>query len=394
MSLSALSLCGPAIAPVAQIAQDIVSMAQVAAEVVNASTFTVPQQNLKGSVNQGGGGSGGSGCGKPSPCGGCKSKTKSCGGGGGGCGGKSSSSCSGKKHTVIFKDFHNKKVKTATVPDGTSSLTNYGPWLSQEDAPTEYIGSQRYVWTTVWQDSSGQQVTSVKSNMEVTARYRTAVDSLNEDTYSSVNQTISDFQSKCRNEINNTVYQSVQLMSDCEEALSGFTGSSSGQETSCMENYRNNGGTIPSNTTSRSTKRSISFAPQKYPGIFNVLEPLAKTSDPENGYCTDWKKFNNLKRRFLNMQSCIVFQVRMLINLDINEVRDLLQESIDKLSNAIIENEDVQAKQEELEQDIFLRLEDIQLDIKNMWEYYKENFNKWLADVRTCFSISLGVDNL
>ena len=393
MSLSALSLCGPAIAPVAQIAQDIVSMAQVAAEVVNASTFTVPQQNLKGSVNQGGGGSGGSGCGKPSPCGGCKKKTKSCGGGGGGCGGGSSKQCGGKKHTVTFKDFHNKKVKTATVPDGTSSLTNYGPWLSQDDAPTEYIGTQRYVWTTVWQDSSGEQVTNVNKDMEVTARYRTAVDSIREDAYQSVNQTISDFQDKCRKGINDTIYQSVQLMSNAEETLSGFTGSSTGMETSCMENYRSNGGTIPENTTARS-KRSISFTPQKYIGIFNTLDLYAKQSDPDNGYCTDWKKFNNLKRRFLNMLSCVVFQVRMMINLDINEIRDLLQVCIDKLADAIIENEDVKSKQDEFEQDIFLRLEDIQLEIKNIWEYYRENFNKWLDDIKTCFSITLPIEKI
>lgn len=368
------SLVGPALAPTA------LTMLDTAIKHISVQ----PQTNCKGSVNCGGGGGGGpSCCKKKAPCGGCKKKSKSCGGGGGGCS-KSKKQCEKKiKFKVVFKSFRGQSVVKTVQVEKDSDATGEAPWMSQEDAPTETLNDTQYVWTTEWATSSGDKtaIREVKKDLELTAVYRDIItgseyggtantqiiNSMDEDSQ----QVIQNFYDDCSNSYNSCVNNCAQCINDIEETICG-------SPTATMENYMDDVG--------RGFNTEFTITTGKYEGIMNILPAYAHPENLELSECTDFGKFNDTKKCILNLQSTFVFQTRMMLNNELDTVIKKIDSGVEELENLVRDDgEDPTQKAEELKEDILLMLDDCNIDNNNRWEEYKENFNKYIDDINSCF---------
>lgn len=377
MSLGAVALAGPAVSPTAVVGAVVDAAATIASELVNASTFTVPQQDLKGSINQGGGGGGsGSGCKKPSPCGGGKKKSKCCGGGGGGCGGKKSKPKPEPSFNVVFKDFYAKKLKTAKVGKDGSGVAE-APWQNAEDAPKVMIDGTLYVWTTQWatSDDDTSAINCVKKDLEVTAVYRDVCGSPDEYTQypmdSNQYDKIDQFSQDCTNEYNDTIKTCVNTMNDTEEIIGGYP-------TACKATYE-----YQLNQNSDLKSRSVE---KHYPGIMNILPKYARPDDDmTKGECMNWDQFNDTKKCILNLQSCLIFQTRMMFNMDMEDIYSKLQLYVEDLMATCRNGEPIDSKLVEYKETIFTLLEDCQLENTQRWNEFFEDFKKYCNDIDDCF---------
>lgn len=375
--------CEPSVPPsgpeigVSGLALSLSGIAEISAEkvlnecVIN-STNVNPVQNSKGSINTGGGGGGGgSGCGKQAPCGGSETKSKSCGGGGGGCGGKKKKSCSPQPLKVVFKDINGVSISTGNVQQDTQKVEKQSsanaPWTSQEDILPQYDLTSQGKKFDKW---STDEWRNVEKDLEVSAVYRNLITDKEEST-------------------NNTLIQDKISQEDADKVQNfsdTFLNDKAGQPRSRFKrtvvNYFPR---VPEyGKYNAAINKCVTYVDTVTNNINNVFNILVNHTDE----CTDWDTFNDLKKCLLNIQSTFIFQTRMVLNLD-------LQDILEKINFYTAEMMEKARKAENIDQDLKEHYDEINLDLEffnddtvHRYEEFKNSFNSYVDTINKCFPVN------
>jgi hypothetical protein len=287
---TASALCGPATSPVV-----VSAMNQIINQLTDNLTNKNPVQNKKGSVNQGGGGGGGgSGCGKSASPEQCEEKAGGCGGGGGGCGGGKKANPDEIPFIVAFIDYQANPIMTDVngMPIGIGPIqevkkneTCTRPWLDNNEAmrhPQGFIPGLKF---TKWSEDDAA-LNAVQKDLVVIPIYdiMTQQDLLNvQQQYLDMGLDIQDFISESIQQYNDTLDQCISDINTSTEVICGPT------------------------SRSRSTI---------YKGIMKAIaENISSIDEESKSKCYD------ISKCILNVQSCYIFQMRMLFNDECNFIK-------------------------------------------------------------------------
>ena len=353
ISANSASLIGPAIGPIASWVKSI---------------HSTPSKHNKGSVNTGGGGGcGNSGCGKPSPCGGSKKKSKSCGGGGKGCGGSKKSSCSPMKLKVVFKDFNGKIIGSIQEVEKNSSAQC--PWNDNNDIPDNYK-----VDGYLFQEWSNYDWKSVQKDLEVNAVYR-KLNTTSETHCGGDSTTILD-QKMSEENCNKIQNFSDEYFNQQAGARGVYPRSTDAYRTNVTEYGKYNAAIDKCADTVGFVTDKINFVFDKlYNYVTYVNEPI------------DNQRFENAKKALLNIQSSIVFQTRMSFNLDLQDIYVKISDCVDNLVRyARTGEEDIDEKIKEYREDIDSDLEFFLQDNTDRYNDFVDSYNKFLDGLNQCFT--------
>ena len=365
------SVVGPAFCPTATIVRGMLSSAKITLDTVIKHISITPQINKKGSFNIGDNLSKPSSkcCGKPAPCGGCSKKSKSCGGGGGGCGGKKKKKqCDKKKYRVIYKDFYERILKTIYLIDGADG-ESVAPWKAGQEHIEKEDGGV-YKWNDKWatEDGDTEAIKNVKEDLTVTAQFEkiSPPEPYQQEYAKNEENPITTVMTSCMNKYRNCVFKCFDLVSKVEETISGYP-------TAAMEQY----------------EISQEEYPKTYEGIMNILPQYARPDNLEESLCTDWEVFNDAKKGLLNLQSSITFRMRMMLNVTLDPIFDMINDNWEYYSDRAEEGIDITKDLNDLNEEISIQIEDCLVDITDMWNEYREGYNKYLKDIKYCFSVDI-----
>jgi hypothetical protein len=360
MSNFASVLCGPATSPII-----VSAMNQIVNQVTQNLTNTNPVQNKKGSVNQGGGGGGGgSGCGKSASPSKCEKKAKGCGGGGGGCGGGKKAKLEEIPCVVAFIDYQANPIMTdyngIPLGEGPIQLVTKGdpcniPWLSNEEAmmhPQGFIPGLKF---TKWSESVDTVLKQVPKDLVVIPLYdiMTPEDLLNmQNQYINAAEEISNMTTDCLEQYNSEIDNCI---SDIQNATDAICGSET------TRNVNNTHTTI-------------------YKGIMKCIsEQLDVLTEQNKSKCYD------ISKCILNVQSCYIFQMRMLFNDECNDLKKYIYKMKPNLWTDILSGKDIQTILSECKDEFDIQLYNIQKVSKECYEQFKKNINLYIDDLNNCF---------
>lgn len=347
----------------------------VMAECVIASTHMIPSQHMKGSLNCGGGGGGsGSGCGKKAPCSEAEEESKSCGGGGGGCGGSKKKECCPSDFKVVFKDINGKSISTGNVQTDTQKVPKQGsataPWTQQSDLDSNpslakyNLRSQNKIFDK-WSNYDWE---NVNKDVETSAVYRNLI--TDEDEYTD-NVIIPD-------KIEENDANKIQNFSD--EYLNYKVGSKSRK--------RDVGGYTPNPEVTNYGKynAAIDKCIFNVETVTNIINGVFNTLVEHTDECIDWDTFNDLKKCLLNIQSSFIFQTRMSINLDLQDVYTKLMMDVDLLMEKARNGEEIDNDINEYRSDLDLDLDFFKMDADDRYKEFVESFNSYVDTINNCFT--------
>ena len=362
----ALSLSGPATIP----AESVMS------ECVIDSTHMVPSKHKKGSLNCGGGGGGsGSGCGKKAPCGDAEKESKSCGGGGGGCGGSKKKECSPSKFKVIFKDVKGNAIpvngKTIQEVEKQSSAT--APWEQQSDLDNDTSLAQYNLRSQnkVFDKWSNYDWRSVEKDIETSAVYRNLITDKQEYATNTL------LTNKCSQD------DADKIQNFSDEYLNYKAGSKS--RTKMIRSTNNYQPRVPNyGKYNAAVDNCIMYVDTVSNVINHIFEVLVNHTDE----CLDWDTFNDLKKCLLNIQSSFVYQTRMSINLDLQDVHAKLMFYVDDLLEKARNGEEIDSDIKEHREELDLDLDFFNMDTKDRYKEFVEAFNSYVDTINKCFPVA------
>lgn len=360
----ALSLAGPATIPAEF----------VMAECVIDSTHMVPSKHMKGSLNYGGGGSGsGSGCGKQAPCSEAEEESKSCGGGGGGCGSSKKTECSPCKYKVVFKDINGNAIpvevdtgKIVTIQEVEKQSAAKAPFTTQRDIDgTEYDLTSENKRFDKW---SNDDWTSVSKDVEVSAVYR---DTITDRLYYATNTLI-------KNKISECDADEIQDFSD--EYLNYKCGIKITKRSTPPP-----GGYQPHVKEYGKYNAAIDECIDDVQTITNIINGVFTTLAEHTSDCIDWTTFHDLKKCLLNIQSSFIFQTRMAINLDLQDIHEKLMTYVSDMMEKARNGEEISNDIKEHREELDLDLDFFRMDTKDRYKEFKEAFNSYVDTINKCF---------
>ena len=355
-----------------------ISAELVQSQLTTLAMFMAPSQHQKGSLNRGGGGGGkGSGCGKQAPCGKTKKESSGCGGGGGGCGKSKKKSCCPSKLKVMFKDITGKAISvhlsdgtTTTIQKVEKQSTAEAPWTQQSDLDDPSSLYKQYNLRSqnkVFDRWSTYDWTSVNKDIEAKAIYRNLITDKEE-------STDNDLMDKASEED----VDKIQNFSD--EYLNYKVGSRSKKRdiegynpSPEVKNYGKYNAAVDMCILNVDTVTSI---------INHVFETLVNHTDE----CIDWNTFNDLKKCLLNIQSSFVYQTRMSINLDLQDVYTKLMFYVDTLLEKARNGEEIDNDINEYRNELDLDLDFFAMDTRDRYKEFVNSFNSYVDTINKCFT--------
>ncbi len=361
-----LSLCGPATIP----AEFVMS------ECVIDSTHMIPSKHMKGSLNYGGGGCGkGSGCGKQASCKDSEEEEKSCGGKGSGCGKSKKTSCCANKFKVIFKDINGNAIpvklssgETVTIQEVEKQSTAESPWDNQDDLDSEsslskYNLRSQYKLFDKW---SNYDWGSVEKDIEVSAVYRNQItDKLEYATNTLITNKCSQSDADKIQDFSDEYLNYKCGMKTKARALDGYQPR--------VHNYGKYNAAVDNCIT------YVQTVSKTIKDVFTTLAPVALDE------CLDWSTFNDLKKCLLNIESSFVYQTRMSINLDLQDVQAKLMIYVERLLEKARNSEEIDNDIKDYREELDLDLDFFNMDTKDRYKEFVDAFNSYVDTINKCF---------
>lgn len=354
----AAALCGPAVSPVV-----VSALNQIVSQITQNLTNVNPVQNQKGSVNLGGGGGGGgSGCGKSAAPEQCEEKAKGCGGGGGGCGGGKKANPEDIPLIVAFIDYQANPIMTdcSGMPLGEGPIQMVKkndpcarPWLENADAMTHPQGFIPGLKFTKWSEPD-TSLMQVQKDLVVIPIYdiMTPDDLLNiQNEYLDTAKEIESLAADSLNEYNNQIDQCITDINTSTDIICGTT-------------------------VKKDNSRSLNI----YKGIMKCIsENISVLDDVNKSKCYD------ISKCILNVQSCYIFQMRMMFNDECNILKQYIYDMKPTLWTDMLSNKDIKTKILECRDEFDIQMYNIQQMSKECFEEFKKNINLYIDDLNNCF---------
>lgn len=360
--IPATALCGPAVSPIV-----VSAMNQIVNQVTQNLTNQNPVQNQKGSVNQGGGGGGGgSGCGKSASPEKCEKKAGGCGGGGGGCGGGKKAQPEKIPCIVSFIDYQGNPIMTDVMNmplgEGPIQTVTKGdpcniPWLNNDDAMKHAQGFIPGLTFTKWSESVDAVLKQVPKDLVVIPIYdvMTPEDLLSmQSEYISMGEEIANTTMNCLEQYNNEIDKCIADIQTSTDIICG---------------------TLTSKKFSRSNSTTV------YKGIMKAIaENLDSISDENKSKCYD------ISKCVLNVQSCYIFQMRMMFNDECNELKQYIYDMKPNLWTEMLSGKDMKIILNEFKDEFGIQIYNIQKTSEQCFEEFKKNINLYIDDLNNCFN--------
>jgi hypothetical protein len=110
-----------------------------------------------------------------------------------------------------------------------------------------------------------------------------------------------------------------------------------------------------------------------------IAENISSIDEESKSKCYD------IAKCILNVQSCYIFQMRMLFNDECNELKKYIYDSKPQLWKDMLSGKDMSTLMSETNDEFDIELYNIQQISKKCFEEFKKNINLYIDDLNNCF---------